>query len=113
MAQEEFPGGATGATGAGSQPMATITSSTRHSRDDFDQQAQRPVDPRDEPPSYDTLFEPLALRRKYNIQPREDEGRETLPPYSSAISIQNVFLKRWSSRVLCTERQTGTGTGCW
>ncbi|KAK2629084.1 hypothetical protein QTJ16_002187 [Diplocarpon rosae] len=94
MAQEEFPSGATGATGVGSQPMATITSSTRHSRDDFDQQAQRPVDPRDEPPSYDTLFEPLALRRKYNIQPREDEGRETLPPYSSAISIQNVFLKK-------------------
>ncbi|KAI6712950.1 hypothetical protein JHW43_004509 [Diplocarpon mali] len=62
--------------------------------DDFYQQGQLPVDRPDDPPPYDTLLEPLALRRKYNIQPREDEGRETLPPYSSAISIQNVFLKK-------------------
>lgn len=49
-----------------------------------------------EPPSYDALLDAPALLRKhkYNIQPREDEGREVLPPYSTAISLENVFLKK-------------------
>ncbi|KAI9055175.1 hypothetical protein LZ554_000139 [Drepanopeziza brunnea f. sp. 'monogermtubi'] len=58
------------------------------------QDADSPVDVPGNPPSYDTLLDPPILRRKYNIQPREDEGREILPPYSSAISIQNVFSKK-------------------
>lgn len=50
----------------------------------------------DSPPSYDAdaLLQSPHLRRKFNIQPREDEGRETLPPYSSEISLENVFLRK-------------------
>ncbi|EKD21075.1 PH domain-containing protein [Drepanopeziza brunnea f. sp. 'multigermtubi' MB_m1] len=58
------------------------------------QDGDTPVDLPGEPPSYDSLLDPPILRRKYNIQPREDEGREILPAYSSAISIQNVFSKK-------------------
>lgn len=49
------------------------------------------------PPPYDaTLPIPLLsnLRRKFNVQPREDEGQEVLPPYSCAISLENVFLRK-------------------
>lgn len=38
------------------------------------------------PPSYEP--------RKYNIQPREEEGKETLPAYSSAISLENVLMRK-------------------
>jgi len=47
-----------------------------------------------DPPSYDHILSSPRLRQKFNIQPREDEGREILPAYSSAISLQNVFLKK-------------------
>ena len=50
----------------------------------------------DSPPSYDVdaLVRSPQLRRKFNIQPREDEGREILPPYSSEISLENVFSRK-------------------
>ena len=50
----------------------------------------------DSPPSYDAdaILQSPHTRRKYNIQPREDEGRETLPPYSSEISLENVFARK-------------------
>jgi hypothetical protein len=50
----------------------------------------------DSPPSYDAdaLLQSPYLRRKFNIQPREDEGREALPAYSSEISVENVFLRK-------------------
>ena len=46
----------------------------------------------DAPPDYDPLLYTSVIRKKYNIQPREDEGNEVLPAYSSAISLCNVFL---------------------
>ena len=50
----------------------------------------------DPPPSYDAdaILQSPYSRRKFNIQPREDEGRETLPPYSSEISLENVFERK-------------------
>ncbi|KAE9379690.1 hypothetical protein N431DRAFT_326010 [Stipitochalara longipes BDJ] len=50
--------------------------------------------PSDAPPDYDTLLNSPSLRRRFNIQPREDEGREVLPPYSSAISLRAVFQRK-------------------
>jgi hypothetical protein len=50
--------------------------------------------PLDSPPDYDALLDSPSLRRRFNIQPREDEGREVLPPYSSAISLRAVFLRK-------------------
>jgi hypothetical protein len=47
------------------------------------------------PPSYDAdALLQTPPRRKFNIQPREDEGREKLPPYSSQISLENVFSRK-------------------
>ncbi|PMD34423.1 hypothetical protein L207DRAFT_409429, partial [Hyaloscypha variabilis F] len=48
----------------------------------------------DAPPDYDALLDSPSLRRRFNIQPREDEGREVLPPYSSAISLRAVFQRK-------------------
>jgi hypothetical protein len=50
----------------------------------------------DSPPSYDAdaLLQAPQSQGIYNIQPREDEGRETLPPYSSEISLENVFSRK-------------------
>ena len=50
----------------------------------------------DSPPSYEacSILQPPHNRRKYDIQPREDEGREVLPAYSSEISLQNVFSRK-------------------
>ena len=62
--------------------------------DEYYEQEEEEGGPSDDPPAYDNLLDSPSLRRKFNIQPREDEGREILPPYSSAISIQNVFLKK-------------------
>lgn len=81
----------------------SIPSSTRVSMDQFYGQPSSPEPSTcaidggvDSPPSYDTdaLLQAPHLKRKFNIQPREDEGRETLPPYSSEISLENVFLKK-------------------
>ncbi|KAG9233597.1 hypothetical protein BJ875DRAFT_505277 [Amylocarpus encephaloides] len=47
----------------------------------------------DTPPSYEE-FVSSSLRRKFNIQPREDEGQELLPSYSCALSLENVFLRK-------------------
>lgn len=68
-------------------------SSTRHSMDEYYQQEGIP-EPPEPPPNYDALLESPTLRRRFNIQPREDEGREVLPPYSCEISVQSVFLKK-------------------
>ena len=48
----------------------------------------------DTPPDYDPLLSIPILRQKFNVQPREDEGNETLPAYSTAISLCNVFLHK-------------------
>lgn len=74
-----------------------IPSSIRHSMDEYYHRPRTtPVesDRPESPPSYDSFLSSAALRRRFNIQPREDEGRETLPPYSSAISLENVFMKK-------------------
>jgi hypothetical protein len=47
-----------------------------------------------QPPPYDLSIadvKPISPRR---IQPREEEGREKLPPYTCPISIRAVFLKK-------------------
>ena len=44
-------------------------------------------------PSYDGLLQ-NASRQKFNVQPREDEGKEVLPPYSCAISLESLFSKK-------------------
>ncbi|KAL2074152.1 hypothetical protein VTL71DRAFT_7930 [Oculimacula yallundae] len=75
-----------------SSNISTAPTSNRHSMDEFFEQDE--IGHSDDPPAYDTLLDLPSLRRKFNIQPREDEGREVLPPYSSAISIQNVFLMK-------------------
>lgn len=36
----------------------------------------------------------IQPRPKPSIQPREDEGQEILPSYSSDISLENVFMKK-------------------
>lgn len=48
------------------------------------------------PPQYESEAPPQcpALRRKFSIEPREDEGREELPLYSCAISLENVFRRK-------------------
>lgn len=71
-----------------------VPSSVRHSMDEYYHQPTTPVEPQEAPPSYDDFLDSPALRRRFNIQPREDEGRETLPPYSTAISLENVFLRK-------------------
>lgn len=50
----------------------------------------------DQPPSYDEFLVPDAVleRRKHNIQPRQEEGRESLPPYSCEISLEAVFQRK-------------------
>lgn len=54
------------------------------------------VDPLlDLPPSYDASTQSQNMRsRLINIQPREDEGKETLPGYSAGISLENVFMRK-------------------
>lgn len=48
----------------------------------------------DTPPEYETLVSSPQLLKKFNIQPREDEGHEKLPAYSCALSLENVFLRK-------------------
>jgi hypothetical protein len=45
------------------------------------------------PPEYEALVS-AHLRHKFDVQPREDEGCEKLPPYSCAISLQTVFMRK-------------------
>lgn len=68
-------------------------SSERPSMDGYYQQEGISELP-ESPPNYDALLESPTLRRRFNIQPREDEGREVLPPYSCEISIQSVFQRK-------------------
>jgi hypothetical protein len=93
-----------GTQGAGNEPLpvagasrlsiSVLPSSIRHSMDEYYHQETSPVDLPEAPPEYDEFLHSPALRRRFNIQPREDEGREILPPYSSAISLENVFMKK-------------------
>lgn len=87
------------------QPSGSNTSSSRVSMEEFYKKPSNPEVPVftldsdvHSPPSYDADVDPLLQsshhRWKYNIQPREDEGRETLPEYSSEISVENVFLRK-------------------
>jgi hypothetical protein len=48
----------------------------------------------DAPPEYGTLVSTPHSLRRFNIQPREDEGQEKLPPYSCALSLENVFMRK-------------------
>lgn len=50
--------------------------------------------PEGPPPSYKPQLQCPTPLRRFNIQPREDEGREALPEYSSAISLEGVFLRK-------------------
>jgi len=52
------------------------------------------IDTPEPPPEYDALIHPAHLRHRFEVQPREDEGREKLPGYSSAISLETIFLKK-------------------
>ncbi|TAQ84890.1 hypothetical protein B7494_g6778 [Chlorociboria aeruginascens] len=72
-------------------PSSQPQISTRFSEDQ-DQDAV--MEKSDLPPSYDALAHPAHLRRRFTIQPREDEGRESLPPYSSSISLESVFSRK-------------------
>jgi len=73
-----------------------VQNSYRHSMDEYYQREAMgsSIIPSDAPPDYDAFLESPSLRRRFNIQPREDEGREILPPYSSAISLRAVFLRK-------------------
>lgn len=46
------------------------------------------------PPSYEASPHPAHIRHKFDVQPREDEGREVLPAYSTAISLETVFSRK-------------------
>ncbi|QSZ30653.1 hypothetical protein DSL72_000211 [Monilinia vaccinii-corymbosi] len=60
-----------------------------------DKPADSIVDPLlDLPPSYDASFRCQNMHNRFNIQPREDEGREKLPGYSTGISLENVFVMK-------------------
>lgn len=67
----------------------------RVSMEDYYETRRESVD-FDQPPSYDAFLLPDAVleRRKYNIQPRPDEGREQLPAYSCTINLEAVFQKK-------------------
>lgn len=45
-------------------------------------------------PEYDAIFQAYQQRVELEVQPREDEGNETLPPYSSDINLENVFTRK-------------------
>jgi hypothetical protein len=45
-------------------------------------------------PDYGALTQPHQPRPELSIEPREDEGQEILPSYSSDISLENVFMKK-------------------
>jgi hypothetical protein len=64
-----------------------------YGRNDDDGDAISP-EPQDSPPCYEPILQIPPQLRKYNIQPREDEGREVLPAYSCAISLEGVFAKK-------------------
>lgn len=76
--------------------VPSVPNTYRHSMDEYYQREANgsSITPSDNPPDYDALLEAANMRRRFNIQPREDEGREILPPYSSAISLQAVFLRK-------------------
>ena len=67
----------------------------RVSMEDYYENRRESID-FDQPPSYDAFLLPDAVleRRKYNIQPRPDEGQEVLPAYSCALSLEAVFQRK-------------------
>lgn len=86
---------------AGNRLSVVVTSLRRVSMDTYyeqnvgDDEAKFPTaEPQEPPPSYEPLQQIPSPRRKFNIQPREDEGREELPGYSCAISLEAVFAKK-------------------
>ena len=82
--------------GRGSHDAAEFNSvhgTFRHSMDDY-YQNDMGGDPLESPPSYEALITPPSFRQRFNIQPREDEGHETLPAYSSYISLEGIFEKK-------------------
>jgi hypothetical protein len=66
----------------------TISNSKRMSMDQYyiAQQAH--------PSDYSVLIQPYQPRPEFSVQPREDEGQEILPSYSSDISLENVFMRK-------------------
>jgi hypothetical protein len=75
-------------------PILRMHTDTRWTSTISARQWARQSYPSDAPPDYDALLDSPSLRRRFNIQPREDEGREVLPPYSSAISLRAVFQRK-------------------
>lgn len=48
--------------------------------------------PDEPPPSYDATIQSLRLPpSRFNVKPREDEGKEKLPEYSCPIQVENVL----------------------
>lgn len=45
-------------------------------------------------PEYDAIFQAYQQRVEVEVQPREDEGNEKLPAYSSDINLENVFTRK-------------------
>lgn len=90
----EVSRGGNGVANAITSPPSYIPLSARVSMEDYYQQRGGSLDLLDAPPSYDAFLLQPTNSRKYNIQPREDEGREILPSYSSAISLECVFMRK-------------------
>lgn len=84
----------------------TLTKQKRMSMDQYyiSQQAHLPdydsiLQQQAHQPRPDVSSEPLPdlkplIGPKLGVQPREEEGREILPPYSSDISLENVFTRK-------------------
>lgn len=88
-------------TGRERQTTATNTAApstqanVRVSMEDYyEQLSNGSIDPKSPPPSYDATSPRPRSCRKFNIQPREDEGNEVLPAYSCAISHEAVFMMK-------------------
>jgi hypothetical protein len=77
-----------GANSTADRLSLTISNPKRMSMDQYyiSQQAHLP--------DYGALTQPHQPRPELSIEPREDEGQEILPSYSSDISLENVFMKK-------------------
>lgn len=74
----------------GEDPLTDL--SINHSTSNISMDANSPLQ-YDAPPEYEALVSSPRLQR-FNVQPREDEGHEKLPPYSCSLSLENVFMRK-------------------
>jgi len=77
--------------GTAATSRSSLSLSSYESRTSIDDSPENIID---NPPDYDPLLSIPMLRKKFNVEPREDEGNEILPAYSTAISLCNVFLHK-------------------